>query len=120
MSEALSSFLIWPPVQSRHSTMKSSPGLTVATGGMSGCQRLWIGVVCSRGPLPISTEMIVWGIASSSSLDLQMRADELVRELGDVGLGGDAAGVEDREALGGVANGIGGLRDQEDGAVPRF
>ena len=31
-----------PPVQSKVSRMKSSPGFTQQAIGMSGCQRLWI------------------------------------------------------------------------------
>ena len=80
-SSAESSFLIWPPVQSiilsrrgpcdqrgervgyaegssperAHSTLKTSPSSTVATGGMSGCQRLWSGGLCSHGLSFVST-----------------------------------------------------------------
>ena len=47
-----------PGVVSRacaHSTLKTSPSSTVATGGMSGCQRLWSGGLCSHGLRLVST-----------------------------------------------------------------
>src|SRR3982751_3585831 len=41
-SSALSSFLMKPPVQSKVSRTKSSPGSTQQAIGMSGCHRLWM------------------------------------------------------------------------------
>lgn len=41
MSSAESSLTMAPSNHSRQSTRNDEPGFTVATGGMSGCQRLW-------------------------------------------------------------------------------
>lgn len=38
-----------PPLKSTISTRKTSPSRTSATGGMSGCHRLWSGYFCSHG-----------------------------------------------------------------------
>ena len=98
--------------------MKSSPGLTVTTGGMSGCQRLCSGVGCSVGGFLMSTEMIVLAMLSSSFLDLQMLLHDVVGELADVALRDDSAGVENRETLGDVADEIEALLDQQNRAIP--
>lgn len=50
------------PVQSIVSTRNFCPGSTVATAGISGCQRLCIGVSCSHGSFLMSTEMSVGGM----------------------------------------------------------
>ena len=39
-----------------HSTRNTSPSDTVATGGISGCHRLWSGGLCSQGMSFGSTE----------------------------------------------------------------
>src|SRR5512145_2823608 len=119
MSLALSSFLIWPPVQSSASMMKSSPGLTVATGGMSGCQRLCCGCGCSVGFFLTSTEMMVFAMFGLlPQLDLEMRAADVVRQLGDVSLADDVAGFKDRESLGDVGDEIQALLNQQNGTDP--
>src|SRR5882672_6333742 len=66
---------------------KSSPGFTVATMGMSGCQRLWI-ISFSYGDLERSTLTNVFGIADSSlGLSVFMESSRLYgEELGDRGL----------------------------------
>lgn len=49
MSRAVSSLVMPPPVKSIISTLKSSPFRTSATGGISGCHRLWRGSFCCHG-----------------------------------------------------------------------
>src|SRR5262245_9260957 len=113
MSFALSSFLIWPPVQSRASTMKSSPGFTVTTGGMSGCQRLCCGWACSFAAFLMSTDITVLAMTASPLSNLKMLAHDGVRQIADPALRRDAAGFEDGEALGDVADEIQVLLDQQ-------
>src|SRR5688572_27252421 len=97
--------------------MKSSPGFTVATGGMSGCQRLCCGCGCSVGFLLTSTDMMVLAmIGLLPLLNLQMRADDLIRQFGDAPLADDVAGIENGEPLGDVPHEIQALLDKKDRA----
>src|SRR3954470_23914742 len=97
--------------------MKSSPGLTVTTGGMSGCHRLCSLVGCSVGFFLMSTEMTVLAMLPPP-LDLQMPLHHVVRQLRDFALCDDASGIENGEALGDVPHEIEPLLDEQHRALP--
>src|SRR6478609_2916350 len=103
-SSALSLFLMKPPVQSKVSRTKSSPGLTQQAIGMSGCQRLWI-FSFSVGDFVRSTLIRVSVIADSSGGD-KSDGKELA-DAGDVGAGAralvhEAATLDDEQPVGHV------------------
>src|SRR5687767_578056 len=88
-SSALSLFLMKPPVQSKVSRMKSSPGLTQHAIGMSGCQRLWM-FSFSTGDLVRSTLISV----SVMLAPVVVRGSDGEKLLDAGGIGGGARAFE--------------------------
>src|SRR5271165_4747504 len=66
MSSAESLLTMAPSNHSRQWTRKLSPGLTVATGGISGCQRLWPSFAWSSNFLDESSGKMTLGITPPS------------------------------------------------------
>src|ERR1700678_2268756 len=100
MSWALSSFLIWPPVQSMHSTRNSAPGFTHETMGTSGCHRLWM-TSCFVGAVDRSTLMSVsmdW--FSSIPLDRKQTLERRLVDPGPRALVDERAPVEHEDPVG--------------------
>lgn len=65
ISSAESSSLTEPPIQSTISTLKTSPVMASATGGIWGCQRLWRGGFCCHGLLFKSIGTTTFGVGGA-------------------------------------------------------
>src|SRR5919206_3223407 len=85
MSSAESSLWTVPSNHSRHSRRNSEPGLTVATGGTSGCQRLCGGTRWAKKDLDWSTLNSTSGMGLAS-LRAQGRGSLACRGLGGLAL----------------------------------